>query len=80
MSTYSDIYEAAHGQKLNFNDFISDWLEEHEIFDGFQVDTIIDLINGVGWEFFNDELISYFESLPDLYKINDDETVTVYEN
>ena len=79
MSTYSDIYEAAYGQKLNFHYFVYKWLEEYEIYNTFQRDKIIKAICCSGWLFFEDELMSYFESLPESYKINEDGSVTVLE-
>jgi hypothetical protein len=80
MHTYSDIYQAAHGQKLIFSAFISDWLIEHDISGDNQREPIIYAIVQTGWEFFEDELVSYFASRPDLYRLNDDETVTILES
>jgi hypothetical protein len=78
--TYSDIYQAAHGQKLSFSDFISDWLIEHDISGDNQREPIIYAIVQTGWEFFEDELIHYFTMRTDLYRLNDDRAVTVLEN
>lgn len=80
MHTYSDIYQAAHGQKLSFSDFISDWLIEHDISGDNQREPIIYAIVRTGWEFFEYELVCYFTSRPDLYRLNDDGTVTVLES
>jgi hypothetical protein len=79
MHTYSDIYQAAHGQKLDFNGFIDCWLEEHDVWDE-QCRVIVTAINKAGWEFFGCELTEYFNSLPEFYKMNEDGTVTVLES
>jgi hypothetical protein len=79
MHTYSDIYEAAYGQKLSFAQFIEIWLEEHNVVDDNQREPIIEAIGQTGWYFFEDELVECFRSLPELYTLNDDGTVTVLE-
>lgn len=80
MHTYSDIYQAAHGQKLSFSDFIAHWLEKHDVLDNNQREPIIYAIVRTGWEFFEDELLEYFTMRTDLYRLNDDGTVTVLES
>ena len=79
MHTYSDIYQAAYGQKLSFAQFIVDWMEKHDIHDTFKEEVIIGSIWKAGWYFFEDELVEYFRSCPD-YTLNDDLSVTVLES
>lgn len=80
MHTYTDIYQAAYGQKLSFAQFIEIWLEEHNVVDDNQREPIIEAIGQTGWIFFKDELIEYFWARPDLYIVNDDLSVTVLES
>lgn len=69
--------EMAHAQKLDFEIFVDEWTEKHEISD-YQATLLDIIIHQYGWCFFTDELIEYYLSRPDLYKVYDD-TVELLE-
>lgn len=63
--------EMAVSQKMDFHSFVDKWLEKHDIWD-FQRQIIVDAIHKSGWDFFIDDLIEYYQSRPDLYRVYDD--------
>lgn len=69
--------EMADAQKMDFHSFVDEWLEKHDIWD-FQCQIILHAIHKAGWDFFINELIDYYQSRPDLYKVYDD-TVELLE-
>lgn len=70
--------EMAHAQKLDFEIFVDEWMEKHEICGKIQYATIYRAMLKSGWDFFIDELIEYY-SKSDLYKVYDD-TVELLES
>lgn len=77
---YRDIYEAAHGQKLDFEAFCDEWLEEacngpSDILRPHY----LRFMRAAGWFWFTDELKAYFRRRPDLYRLRSDGSVRVLE-
>lgn len=67
------------GQKLDFADFVADWLDKHEVYDPQQVKDVTTAAWACGWHWFTEELIEYYRLVNDIYQLNDDGTVTVFE-
>ena len=64
-------------QKMDFQAFIQEWREKHAMSDH-QWSLIASTVWRAGWDFFIDELIEYYLSRPDLYRVYDD-TVELLE-
>lgn len=77
--TYPNLYQCAIGQKLSFHDFVLEWLEKHDIDGAYQQEQIIRAMYLCGWDFFQEELFEYFDSNSDIYQVNEDCSVTVFE-
>lgn len=63
--------EMAIAQKLDFQSFVDEWLEKHDIW-YFKRQIIVEAINRAGWGFFIDELVEYYQYNPELYRVYDD--------
>lgn len=70
--------EMAIAQKMDFHSFVDEWLVKHDILLDEQQMVIGWAIEETGWSFFINELIEYYQSRPDLYKVYDD-TVELLE-
>lgn len=80
--TYNSVEEAAYGEKLLDDQFFDSWCDSHDIKDYEQREYIWDAVEKVGWNFFHNELIDYFENCSDhsdekTYEVTVDEKVIV---
>lgn len=75
---YETPEEAAHGQKMDIMDFFAEWAEAHDIYDDTQRRAIWKAVRQMGWSFFHQELLDYFEQA-DGYEVGYGEEIEVEE-
>lgn len=73
--TYATVADAAYGQKLDFNDFVIEWLDSHDITDDIQQEYIRKAMLSAGWKFFEPELIDYFSASEEYFITADREVI-----
>ena len=67
--------EAASALKFDIDDLIDSWFEDHEVYEEIQRHYLGATLRKVGFNFFEEELMSYFESAPD-YEVHPDGTIS----
>ncbi len=63
--------EMAIAQKMDFFEFAYEWKEKHDII-AYQWNKLLPWMEAIGWGFFIDELVVYYQSRRDLYRVYDD--------
>lgn len=75
---YETPEEAASALKFPIAELMDNWFDDHDVFDERQRETIARAVHKMGFAFFHEELIEYFEQA-DGFEVTIDEEIIYHE-